>query len=274
MKLFDPPNRPSSDDAARCASCNYALRGVESDKCPECGAVRWVALAQLDSHTELDEAAAALEHDGLAFDLVTATSNTPALHQTLWMGGALEKVGGGTVCVKRSDFKRAAAVLIVHFGEPARSIVDRAEPFCPACSAKLDPHGPDACPNCGKLFDWVEIEPGPIESVCTKCQYDLTGITSEYCPECGAYVRQLQEDSAELIAPPVESQKRLSYMVSGPAVILIAVLPLALIAVIIVSSSEELSRQGSLVALGLAVVISIAIVTDMMLRRLRHRRPK
>jgi hypothetical protein len=265
MKLYDPPDQ---NDAARCANCGYDLRAVRSDKCPECGAVHWIALAKLESKEELDEAVAALDNDGLAFNSVVATSNSPLLSQTLWMGGGpIDKAGGGVVFVKRSEFNRAAAVLIVHFGEPPRTIVDRAEPICPACHAALDPSGPDSCANCGKLFDWVEIEPAQMESMCLECRYDLTGNTSELCPECGAAGPR---DPHPMDDPHEAQHQHPLDRLSPYAAIIITILPLIMLAIILLAVGKDEALPVAAMAAGLAIIIAAVMAIRVLTRTPRR----
>ncbi|MDX1681990.1 MAG: zinc ribbon domain-containing protein [Phycisphaeraceae bacterium] len=56
--------------------------------------------------------------------------------------------------------------------------------YCPRCQKKQTVGlGDDTCENCG-----LHIEVTIRDQTCPQCDYDLTGLTHDQCPECGAAV--------------------------------------------------------------------------------------
>jgi hypothetical protein len=144
----------------RCFNCDYDLRGVSSNNCPECGAPRfWKRLAFL-SDVVFRAAVHALEHeriDARVFDPRVGAINLPG-----FMGGQGVR---GEILINAVEADRAVCALEnagIHVPVP---IVDRAEPACPACEARVDPEGPAQCPDCGTVFQWIETEESVAETM-------------------------------------------------------------------------------------------------------------
>jgi RNA polymerase subunit RPABC4/transcription elongation factor Spt4 len=81
-----------------------------------------------------------------------------------------------------------------------RPIVDRSEPVCPKCRTPLDPQGEETCPACHAIFTWIETESPEVDPTgrpCKGCNYDLTGNTTDRCPECG---ERIEDDADTLVA--------------------------------------------------------------------------
>lgn len=147
---------------ARCPTCGYQARGLTADQCPECGSTYLLRLADFDASAEFHAAAAALLDDGIEIENVIIPANTATFNQ-LFTSGEGQQLGRASIFVKRSDFRRASAILTLQIEEPPLPIVDRAEPVCPKCDVTIDSAGPEICPHCGASFLWVEIDQSPVD---------------------------------------------------------------------------------------------------------------
>jgi hypothetical protein len=140
----------------QCETCGYDLRGAESERCPECGASRWLEAITIHDPSQYHRARAALEHARLLAKFSDPGGRWGPL-QAVEFGSTIP----GWLWIDRNDVDHVADLLDdlgVQHSLNARPIVDRSEPLCPQCAGALDPAGPEQCPNCNALFTWVEID--------------------------------------------------------------------------------------------------------------------
>lgn len=197
---------PEAAQHGRCYACGYDLRGNTSGTCPECGRSAPVIIA-IHDREEFHYAKAALEQENL---IVRA-------QQPGGVFGAIAiEYGSGTgwLWVDQNDLERAEELLdelgITAHINTHRPIVDRSEPNCPKCNAELDLYGRPQCSKCGTHFDWVEIEApaiDPTHLLCRECGYELTGLTSDRCPECSSEIADV--DRIVAVATHDESEREL-----------------------------------------------------------------
>lgn len=120
----------------------------------------------------------------------------------------------------------------------------RARIVCPAC-LKTVRLGEPSCTHCGRVFEHgLEIQP----DLCAQCGYDLTGIQSQRCPECGTRRGTTSKDSE--VPPPIHAAAATAVMntadtATGRALLpsLIAC-PLAAIIVLGIALTHGLAEAG------------------------------
>lgn len=151
------PSRPTPlSTAKRCTACGYDLRGSDSDRRPECGAARTLAAITIRDAGQYQLAKAALEHNGLLANFMDPGGTLGPL--TNFETGLQIP---GWLWVDQTRLDRAAEILDdlgIFTSINARPIVDRSEPLCPRCGARMDTSGPEVCPACRAQFTWVDID--------------------------------------------------------------------------------------------------------------------
>lgn len=165
----------------RCEFCGYDLRGITSERCPECGQAMTIAM-RFDDAVQYHLARAALEHAGLLVSFVSAGVASEMVYGTARSAGWLR--------VSAPEYDRAADVLHgigVRWVEEARVFVHRGEPVCPRCDQDLSATGDD-CPRCRVALLWVDDSATTIgedhEFVCERCMREVR-LVAGCCPECG-----------------------------------------------------------------------------------------
>jgi hypothetical protein len=142
----------------KCRLCDYDLRGIDSERCPECGTpCTWFHLKFFDL-SEYQRAAVVLREANvviLEFDpgrgnlSVAGLGTAPTVYE---------------IHFAALDLDRARAALD-DAGIPLRlPVVDRAEPWCPRCGEPLDAEA--TCPACRTAYQWVDVgDPEPAAAV-------------------------------------------------------------------------------------------------------------
>jgi hypothetical protein len=179
---------PDAAPQSPCYACGYDLQGNTSGVCPECGGTAPLAIAIPDSR-QFHFARAMLERDGLLLSSIEPGGSMGTM--------AIVEFGGfkmGWLWIDQKDADHVGELLDEHgitTNINSRPIVDRSEPNCPKCNAKLDIFGREQCSACGTNFQWVDIEVPEVDprQECVKCGYDLRGLTSDRCPECNRDTR-------------------------------------------------------------------------------------
>lgn len=139
-----------------CRNCHYDLRGIDSERCPECGAPSTWFHMKFFEFAEFQRAAVALQQADVIireFDpgrgnvSVAGLGSAPMVYEIQF--AAL-------------DLDRARAVLD-DVGIPLRlPVVDREEPWCPGCSEHLNEDA--VCPACRTAYQWVDVgDPEPAD---------------------------------------------------------------------------------------------------------------
>jgi predicted amidophosphoribosyltransferase len=165
----------------RCEFCGYDLRGITSERCPECGQAKTIAL-RFDDALHFHKARSALEHEGLLVSFVTAGLASEIVYGTARSAGWLR--------VSMLDGDRVADLLHrigVRWVEEARVFVDRNEPACPRCGEDLSAAAND-CPRCRVGVQWIDESASIIgaedEVVCGRCLREVQ-LVHGCCPDCG-----------------------------------------------------------------------------------------
>lgn len=156
----EEPHPSGPPPAGHCMRCGYDLRGIDSQVCPECGLPKSVPIGISDSR-QFHIARAALEGEGLLIKSQEPIGGAGLAANSI---GAISQTGWLWVSV--CDLERVEACLDeagVASSIGAQPIVDRSEPNCPKCNSALDPHGREQCPQCGALFQWVEIDESELD---------------------------------------------------------------------------------------------------------------
>lgn len=185
MKHYQTPDI-TEEEAFRCIHCGYCVRGCKSDICTECGRPVLVLVGKFENPGQFHAAAAALADAGIEFEEQQINPPTHALNQ--WIGGTT-LFGSATIHVAKGDYEIAIAIVDEIKDRPLAPIVERTDPICPACGQQLDMDGPTICKVCSAPFSWVDIDEPEVDTtgvLCKECQYDLTGNTTNYCPDCNA----------------------------------------------------------------------------------------
>lgn len=171
-------------ESIQCRQCGYDLRGTVSEVCPECGALKiWLKLVYFDGD-EFSLAVHKLEESGVLFVKYDSGLGRAGNVQLLTGQTALSEI---FIC--KPNIKKAIEVLESSGLAIPIPLVERAEPICPTCSQQLDIDGPTICKSCNAPFCWIDIDEQEIDttgSLCKECQYDLTGNTTKFCPECNS----------------------------------------------------------------------------------------
>jgi predicted Zn-ribbon and HTH transcriptional regulator len=197
-----------SKDASQrpCYACGYDLQGNTTGRCPECGRSAPVMVG-IEDPADFHHARAALEVEGLVIRAIQPGGSLGTLGITY--GGPRT----GWLCIDQNSLERVEEILdelgITANINTSRPIVDRSEPNCPKCNAELDLYGRAQCPECGTLFDWVEIDVPQIDPThlfCRECGYELTGLTGERCPECNSEIADV--DRVVAVATHDDSERK------------------------------------------------------------------
>jgi len=176
----------ADQSTATCSGCGYSLRGITSDHCPECGKAVQRKLVFLDRE-QFEAAERALRAAGITFQSLDSDRGLGKI-----FGSDLGMMDRRHILIDHARFDDVLEVFEnhgIHFPVP---LVDRRDPFCPQCAQKLEPSAEPPCPMCDHEFMWVEIDEPLVTYIaraCHKCGYNLRGIESDQCPECGAFMQ-------------------------------------------------------------------------------------
>jgi hypothetical protein len=243
----------------RCVKCQYDLRGITSKCCPECGTrTDSVAVRIMDS-LQYHRARAALDHHGLLLGSMDpggslgSAAIAEGIHIAGWVWVDPDRIEEVEACLDSAG---------VFWQVRPVPIVDRSDPTCPSCLAKLNGDGPEECPNCGDAFQWVDIEEPPVDPtamLCRQCGYELTGNLSGRCPECdwqiGASVDQLvaaatQDSFAEGI-----SKEDVLWVKRWAVRLIYVITAFALMAITLIGGALIGAPSGGAFVLGMAMMI-------------------
>ena len=172
--MLMPPADPT------CARCGYKLRGINSDRCPECGHAREWTTVRMHDTIQFLQAIDVLKDAGIDFRSSSTTSGIEGIVGTT-KGGPIE---GGSIRYPRAEADRIYDLMHdagLPIGPP---LVDRHDPECPACGMDIRPVDVNRCPHCETRVQWIDIDESatPFSETCLACGYNLNHLMTGRCP--------------------------------------------------------------------------------------------